>query len=94
MSNNFEDVYLTSDSESDQDEDPLKLDNVNLWESSEVKLSPLKLNNVNLWESSCCITVSPIVSSMTWGIKMEPMTIPTMYALGRTRIQNVFDTFF
>jgi len=86
---NYEDLYLTSDSESDYSdyENDYKTS-----DSEKSKPSPIKLENVHIWESNCYITVSPIVSS-TCKRKLS-ITIPTMIVLGRKRIQNVFDSQF
>lgn len=94
MSNYEDDLYLTSDSESDYSDYEKDYKNVPYGLRKEVnnKPSPIKLNNVHIWESNCYITVSPIVSS-TYKQKLR-ITIPTMIVLGRKRIQNVFDSQF
>ena len=86
----FENLYLTSDSESESSE----FDCESEFYEYEKPPSPIKLNNVNIWESSCCITFSPIVSSKEQKCGIEPITIPTMYSLSKSRIQNIFNTFF
>ena len=89
---NYEDLYLTSDSESDYSDYENDYKNEPYGLNKEVnKPSPIKLKNAHVWESNCYITVSPI--SSTYKRKLS-ITIPTMIVLGRKRIQNVFDSQF
>ena len=83
MSTPEEEVYLSSDSESDDEE----FDNDRLFWAPPA----IKLKDVNVWEERCCITVSPI--SNNGNIKYWKRTIPTMNSLNRHRIEKIFNTF-
>lgn len=79
-----EDVYLTdldsdtgSESEIKQVPSPIKVTNVNVWESRCcINVSPI---------------ISSDTDDNKW--KMEPMTVPTMSFMSRKRIENVFREF-
>ena len=79
-----EDVYLTdldsdtgSESEIEKVPSPIKVTNVNVWESRCcINVSPI---------------ISSDTDDNKW--KMEPMTVPTMSFMSRKRVENVLKTF-